>query len=66
MISASLLQEKTCIPPYALFPIIQAANTCGLSPAAPPRRIGIVAPYTGWEIEPGKYCPGVVMPVTEE
>ncbi len=36
-----------------------------LAPAAPHRGIGIAAPYTEHEIEPGKYCPGIVMPVAE-
>ncbi len=41
------------------------AKERGLSPAALPRGIGIVAPYTGREIEPGKYCSRIVMPVAE-
>ena len=48
-----------------LFPITQAAEVCGLTPAAPPRAIGIVAPYTEREIDPGKYCSRIVMPVAE-
>ena len=42
------------------------AKKRGLTPAAPPRAIGIVAPYTGREIDPGKYCSRIVMPVAEE
>lgn len=41
------------------------ANERGLVPAAPPRGIGIVAPYTGREIDSGKYCSRIVMPVAE-
>ena len=36
-----------------------------LVPAALPRGIGIVAPYTGREIEPEKSCSRIVMPVAE-
>ncbi len=39
------------------------AKERGLTPAALPRGIGIVAPYTGREIDPGKYCSRIVMPV---
>lgn len=42
------------------------AKERGLAPAAFPRGIGIVAPYTGQEIEPGRYCSRIVMPVEEE
>ncbi len=41
------------------------AKERGLVPAALPRTIGIVAPYTGREIDPGKYCSRIVMSVTE-
>ena len=41
------------------------AKERGLVPAALPRGIGIVAPYTGREISPGKYCSRIVMPVAE-
>ncbi len=41
------------------------AKERGLVPAAPPRIIGIVASYTGREIDPGKYCSRLVMPVAE-
>ncbi len=41
------------------------AKERGLTPAALPRGIGIVAPYTGREIDPGKYCSRIVMPVAE-
>ncbi len=41
------------------------AKERGLSPAALPRGIGIVAPYTGWEIESSKYCSRAAMPVME-
>lgn len=41
------------------------AKERGLCPASWPRGIGIVAPYTGKEIDPGKYCTRVVMPVAE-
>ena len=36
-----------------------------LVPAALPRGIAIVAPYTGREIDPEKYCSRIVMPVAE-
>ncbi len=42
------------------------AKERGLTPAALPRGIGIVAPYTGREIDPKKYCSRIVMPVSEE
>ena len=35
----------------------------GLTPAAPPRVLGIVAPYTGREIETRRYCSRLVLPV---
>ncbi|MBD5533228.1 MAG: hypothetical protein HDQ98_13715 [Lachnospiraceae bacterium] len=41
------------------------AKERGLVPAALPRGIAIVAPYTGREINPGKYCSRLVMPVVE-
>ncbi len=41
------------------------ARERGLVPAALPRTLGIVAPYTGREIDPGKYCSRLVMPVAE-
>ena len=41
------------------------AKERGLVPAALPRIIGIVASYTGREIDPGKYCSRIVMPVAE-
>ncbi|MDE7282249.1 MAG: MerR family transcriptional regulator [Lachnospiraceae bacterium] len=41
------------------------AKERGLVPAGLPRGIGIVAPYTGREINPGKYCSRLVMPMTE-
>ena len=41
------------------------AKARGLVPAASPRIIGIVASYTGREIDPGKYCSRIVMPVAE-
>lgn len=36
-----------------------------LTPAAPPRILGIVAPYTGREIETRHYCSRIVLPVRE-
>ncbi|MBD5471186.1 MAG: MerR family transcriptional regulator [Lachnospiraceae bacterium] len=41
------------------------AKERGLVPAAWPRMLAIVAPYTGREIDPGKYCSRLVMPVAE-
>lgn len=41
------------------------AQERGLTPAAPPRMIAIVAHNTGREIAPGKYCSRLVMPVAE-
>lgn len=35
----------------------------GLTPAQPPRILGIVAPYTGREIETRRYCSRFVLPV---
>ncbi len=37
----------------------------GLKPVAPPRVLGIVAPYTGREIETRRYCSRLVLPVEE-
>lgn len=37
----------------------------GLTPAGAPRVLGIVAPYTGREIEARRYCHRFVLPVTE-
>lgn len=37
----------------------------GLTPAGAPRVLGIVAPYTGREIETRRYCSRFVLPVTE-
>ena len=42
------------------------ARERGLVPAAFPRVIGIVAPYTGREIAPEKYCSRLVMPVAQK
>ena len=42
------------------------AKERGLVPAALPRIIGIVASYTGREIDPGRYCSRIVMPVAEQ
>ena len=42
------------------------ANARGLTPAAPPRVLGIVAPYTGREIEARRYCSRLVLPVAPE
>ena len=42
------------------------ANARGLTPAAPPRVLGIVAPYTGREIETRRYCSRLVLPVAPE
>ena len=42
------------------------AKERGLVPAGLPRGIAIVAPYTGREIDPGKYCSRIVMPVAED
>ena len=36
-----------------------------LTPAAPPRILGIIAPYTGREIETRHYCSRIVLPVRE-
>ncbi len=49
----------------AWFRLGREAKEHGLVPAALPRTIGIVAPYTGQEIDPGKYCSRLVMPVAE-
>ena len=38
----------------------------GLTPAAPPRVLGIVAPYTGREIETRRYCSHLALPVTPQ
>ena len=38
----------------------------GLKPAAPPRVLGIVAPYTGREIDTRHYCSRLVLPVEEQ
>ena len=35
----------------------------GLKPIAPPRVLGIVAPYTGREIDTRRYCSRLVVPV---
>lgn len=35
----------------------------GLTPAAFPRTLGIVAPYTGREIDPKRYCSRIALPV---
>ena len=37
----------------------------GLTPAGAPRVLGIVAPYTGREIETRRYCSRLVLPVAE-
>lgn len=37
----------------------------GLTPAAAPRVLGIVAPYTGREIDARRYCSRLVLPVKE-
>lgn len=42
------------------------AKERGLVPAAWPRTLAIVARYTGQEIDPGKYCSRIVMPVAEK
>lgn len=36
-----------------------------LSPTGAPRILGIVAPYTGREIDPQRYCSRLVLPVEE-
>ncbi len=41
------------------------AKNRGLTPAAFPRTLGIVAPYTGREINPKQYCSRIVLAVTE-
>ncbi len=41
------------------------ARERGLKPAAPPRVLGIVAPYTGREIDANRYCSRLVLPVEE-
>ena len=38
----------------------------GLTPVAPPRVLGIVAPYTGREIEARRYCSRLVLPIAPE
>ena len=38
----------------------------GLKPIGPPRVLGIVAPYTGREINAQRYCSRLVLPVEEE
>ncbi len=42
------------------------AKKHGLTPAAFPRGIAIVAPYTGREIDPNQYCSRIVLPVEEK
>ncbi len=37
----------------------------GLKPIAPPRVLGIVAPYTGREIDTCRYCSRLVLPIEE-
>ena len=37
----------------------------GLTPAGLPRVLGIVAPYTGREIEARRYCSRIVLPVSD-
>lgn len=37
----------------------------GLKPAGAPRVLGIVAPYTGREIETRRYCSRLALPVEE-
>lgn len=41
------------------------AKAHGLKPAAAPRALGIVAPYTGREIETKRYCSRFVLPVED-
>ena len=41
-------------------------KTRGLRPIAPPRVLGIVAPYTGREIDTQRYCSRLVLPVEGE
>ena len=41
------------------------AKARGLKPVAPPRVLGIVAPYTGREIDANRYCSRLVLPVEE-
>ena len=36
-----------------------------LPPTGAPRILGIVAPYTGREIDPQRYCSRLVLPVEE-
>lgn len=36
-----------------------------LPPTGAPRILGIVAPYTGWEIDPQRYCSRLVLPGEE-
>lgn len=43
----------------------QEVETRGLKPAGFPRVLGIVAPYTGREIETRRYCSRIVLPVEE-
>ena len=38
-------------------------KACNLTPAGFPRVLGIVAPYTGREIETRRYCSRLVLPV---
>ena len=42
------------------------AKSRALTPAGLPRVMGIVAPYTGREIETRRYCSRLVLPVAEE
>lgn len=37
----------------------------GAAPTGAPRILGIVAPYTGREIDPQRYCSRLVLPVEE-
>ena len=39
------------------------ARARGLKPAGMPRVLGLVAPYTGREIEQRRYCSRLVLPV---
>ena len=41
------------------------AKARGLKPVAPPRVLGIVAQYTGREIDTSRYCSRIVLPVEE-
>lgn len=49
----------------ALLALGREVKVRGLTPAGSPRVLGIVAPYTGREIEARRYCSRIVLPMPE-